>query len=230
MNHLRRIYLVLTKLYGPQGWWPLLNTGSLQGYHLGDYSYPKNQVQRFEICVGAILAQNTSWVNVEKALRNLYLQKLLRPAVLCAADNGLIAQSIHPTGYFNQKTRKLKEFSRFYSSLCGQIPSRESLLNIWGIGPETADSILLYAYKIPTFVVDAYTRRIFSQLGMIGATESYDSIKHFFESSLEPSTEIYQEYHALIVEHAKRYYEKKHTRNACPLKRFFTVSPIGDAV
>ena len=168
---LLKFYKKLLLLYGRQGWWPLLGvkgenptkTGSMRGYHPGDYSYPKNDKQRFEICVGAILAQNTNWVNVEKALLNLQKAGVLDAKKVLQIKKEKLAKLLRPAGYFNQKARKLKEFAQVYAKLGKRAPTREELLKIWGVGPETADSILLYAYKLPFFVVDAYTRRVFAK-------------------------------------------------------------------
>jgi len=217
MNLLKRIYSILLKKYGFQGWWPLLDcngtnptkTGLIKGYHPKDYSYPGNNKQRFEICIGAILTQNTSWPQVEKALLNLKGLKALTPQAIKKLNLEKLKQVIKPSGYFNQKAGKIKEFTDFYLSLKNKSPARDELLNVWGIGPETADSILLYAFNVPEFVVDAYTRRIFSKLGFIKKHASYEEIKKLFEKNLPKNPRIYQEYHALIVEHAKRYYSKK---------------------
>ncbi len=124
-----------------------------------------------------------------------------------------------PAGYFNQKSKKLKTLSEFWISLKRGHPSRDSLLSLWGIGPETADSILLYAFKVPVFVVDAYTRRIFSRLGFISAKADYEEIRSLFESRLPSEYSLFQEYHALIVEHAKRYCLTKPLCQDCPLKK-----------
>lgn len=214
MNKIEKMYNSLYKKYGPQGWWPLLElnfkginptkTGSMKGYHPGDYSYPSTEKQKFEICIGAVLTQNTSWVQAEKSLSNLNSAKILNPKSIIKAEHEKLASLIKPAGYFNQKARKLKEFSNFYSGLNGKTPSREQLLNVWGIGEETADSMLLYAFKFPSFVVDSYTKRIFSSIGIISKDARYSEIKSLFESSIKKNLEIYQEYHALIVEHAKR--------------------------
>ena len=217
MNLLKRIYSILLKKYGFQGWWPLLScnganptkTGSIKGYHPKDYSLPKNNSQRFEVCIGAILTQNTSWPQVEKALLNLKGLKALTPWAIKKLNLEKIKQAIKPAGYFNQKARKIKEFTDFYLSLKNRIPARDELLNVWGIGPETADSMLLYAFNIPEFVVDAYTRRVFSKLGFIRKDASYEEIKKLFEKNLPRDSRLYQEYHALIVEHAKKHYSKK---------------------
>jgi len=207
-------YSSMLKNYGFQGWWPLLElhgagvnptkSGSINGYHPKDYSYPKNDSQKFEICLGAILAQNTSWTNAEKALLNLQSRKLLDPKKLLSSDDNIISEAIRPAGYFNQKCRKIKIFSRFYISLGKKIPSRKELLNLWGIGPETCDSILLYAYKKPEFVIDTYTKRMLKEMGVIDDSWTYDEIKELFEENLPRDYELFQEYHALIVENGKR--------------------------
>jgi len=212
MPKLTGIYAKLLKLYGPQGWWPLLDvegknptkTGSMKGYHPKDYSYPKTDKQRFEICIGTILAQNTSWVQVEKALQNLKKINYVDPKKILKINESNLGKAIKPAGYFNQKAKKLKRFSEFYISLKGKVPSREELLNMWGIGPETADSILLYAYKKPYFVIDAYTKRIFSRLGFFSEKAKYDEMQKFFMDNFPKDYKKYNEFHALIVEHAKR--------------------------
>jgi len=240
MDTIAGIYGKLFGLYGPQGWWPLLElegsvgrnptkTGSIRGYHPGDYSYPQTQAQRFEICVGAILTQNTAWPNVEKALRSLKQKRLLSPAAIIKAEPAELGEAIRPAGYFNQKAKKLKAFAEFYMGLWQSVPQRKSpkreeLLSVWGIGPETADSMLLYAFKEPSFVVDAYTRRIFSNLGLIKADWKYDQIKLLFEDSIRPDFKIYQEFHALIVEHAKRHYGRGSDLRLCPLLKEYKFS------
>jgi len=211
MADINNIYQEFLEKYDKQGWWPLLNvkgqnptkTGSVQGYHPGDYSFPKNDNERFEICVGAILTQNTAWPNVENALLNLQKLKAIGPKKILALDEDNLKQAIKPAGYFNQKARKLREFAQFYLDLSGKTPTRDQLLEVWGIGPETADSILLYACKELHFVVDAYTKRVFFDLGILDDKMSYDEIKSLFEKNLPKDIEVYQEFHALIVEHGK---------------------------
>ena len=203
--------------YGPQGWWPILGykginptkTGSLTGYHPDDYDFPRNDAERFEICIGAVLTQNTAWLNVEKALLNLKEEGYLCPRKLLEADDETIAEAIKPSGYFNVKTRKIKEFSRFYLTLEGRVPARDELLSVWGIGPETADCMRLYAYNQPEMVVDAYTRRILEHLGMIEQGLKYEALKAYCVNYIEKSVQDYQEFHALMVDHAKRHYSKK---------------------
>ncbi|NTV23016.1 MAG: endonuclease III domain-containing protein [Nanoarchaeota archaeon] len=211
------LYQELLARYGPQGWWPLLGlegkagvnptkTGSVKGYHPGDYSYPHTREERFEICAGAILTQNTAWPNAEKALKNLDILCRFVPERLLMHPESALKEAIRPAGYYNQKAKKLRLFAEFFVRTKGT-PSRTELLALWGIGKETADTILLYAYKEPVFVVDTYTRRFLARHG-IGLTE-YDEIKVLFESSIPKSLEIYQEYHALIVEEEKNQINEK---------------------
>jgi len=168
--------------------------------------------------MGAILAQNTAWPNVEKAINNLKILKSLSPITLLNLNEDILKSAIKPAGYFNQKARKLREFAKFFKSL-NKTPSRDLLLSLWGIGPETADSMLLYAFKVPSFVVDAYTKRIFSRLGLINIDEAYDTFKAYFELSLPKNLAVYQEYHALIVEHAKRFCKSKPECEDCILNK-----------
>ncbi len=223
------IYDDLMEWYGCQGWYPLTElrnekpvnitkSGSVSGYHPNDYSYPRTDNQCFEVCIGAIVTQGTSWVQVEKALLNLHKLGALNAETMNKLNVVKLEQALKPAGYFRQKAKKMKEFIKFYLSLKGRTPTREDLLGIWGVGPETADSMLLYAFKVPTFVVDAYTMRIFAHLGLIKEKASYDEIKELFEANLQPpDLVVYQEYHALLVEHAKRYYKKKEDYQKCPL-------------
>lgn len=202
----------LLKNYGPQGWWPLMEhqgnnptlTGRLTGYHPGDYSFPRTESQRFEICCGAILTQNTAWPNVEKALVSLRTQDLLIPAAILAAPDETLQQAIRSSGYFRAKARKLREFCAFHRALDGRTPSREQLLDVWGVGPETADSILLYAYAKTEMVIDAYTLRVLHHHGYLRKPPSYAEAKAYCEHHIPRTLHDYQEFHALMVEHAKR--------------------------
>ena len=215
MINLLNIYNELLKKYGYQGWWPLFSfkgvnptkTGSIKGYHPRDYFIVKNDSQRFEISVGAILAQNTNWVNAEKSLLNLINNNLLSPEKII---NNIkkVKELIKPSNYFNIKSGYLVNFSNFFLKLKGKIPKREELLSIKGIGKETADSILLYAYNNPVFIIDAYTKRLINHLGLIDSND-YEIIRAFFENNLPKNYELFSEFHALIVEHAKNYYSKK---------------------
>ena len=211
------IYRVLLDAYGPQGWWPLLDvrgcqptaTGTLSGYHPGDYSFPRTEAQRFEICVGAILTQNTAWPNVEKALFNLKRLEALAPERILALPDVSLEDAVRPSGYFRVKRRKLRELAAAYRRFAGRVPSRAEWLAVWGIGPETADSIRLYAYGQAEMVVDAYTRRILAALGWVTETAPYGEVKACCERGLPREVAVYQEFHALMVEHAKRCYRRR---------------------
>lgn len=218
-----KIYDCLLTSYGPQGWWPLTElrkegtvnpakTGAILGYHPADYSYPQTRKQQFEIICGALLTQNTSWIQVEKALLNLKQTHSLSPEAILSLDPEILKEAIRPAGYYNQKAMRLKLLAGWFSELGDRIPAREELLSLKGVGPETADSILLYAFKQPSFVVDAYTKRIVTNLGLADEKAGYNEIKALFEENLPQDLAVYQEYHALLVEHAKRYYPKKSIR------------------
>ncbi len=228
------IYQELLAQYGRQGWWPLLRLqqegrnptrrGQYTGYHPSDYTSPTSEGEILEVMVGAILTQNTSWVNAEKSLHDLHSGGFIDIGEILTIDRELLAEIIRSSGYFNQKAIKLKNLCRFLSenpiTALQQKPLSEvraMLLGVNGIGPETADSMLLYAYRTPSFVVDAYTRRIFSHLGIVEKKESYDQIQKKFEKIIGPDVHLYQEYHALIVEHAKKYYSKKPYGRSCPI-------------
>jgi len=186
-----KIYKQLLQKYGEQNWWPT------------------ETKSRFEICVGAILTQNTSWKNVEKAIKNLIEADAINPEKIAGMPVRKLERLIRPSGFFRQKAKRLKVFSKFVLSY-GSVDnftknvSREELLDVNGIGKETADSILLYACGRPCFVVDAYTRRLFSELGIIKGKEGYDEIKGMCENKLPKDVNMYKEFHALIVEHMKR--------------------------
>ena len=198
--------------YGPQGWWPLLahagsnptSTGRLTGYHPGDFTFPRTQAQSFEICCGAILTQNTAWTNVERALFALDTKGWLAPKAILGAPDAALELAIRPSGYFRAKAKKLRAFAAFYLALGGRTPSREELLAVWGIGPETADSIRLYAYKQTEMVIDAYTVRVLRHHGYGRGAVDYQAAKRYCERHLPRSLSGYQEFHALMVEHAKR--------------------------
>jgi len=220
MNNLNLIYDKLLKTYSHQGWWPFHNfeginpkkTGAIEGYHPGDYDFPKNNHQKFEIIIGSILTQNTTWTSVEQALNNLINLIEFTPESLLefvSNNENEFKSAIRCAGFVNQKTNYLKNISNFYINLGDKTPLRKDLLAVKGVGNETADSILLFAHKEEEFEVDAYTKRIFAYLGYIKENDSYMKIKNFFEENFHGGVNEYQEYHALIVEHAKRYYSKK---------------------
>ena len=189
MNRVAEIYELLLAHFGPQNWWP------------GDTP--------FEIVVGAILTQNTAWTGVEKAIKNLKRENLLGPRKLLAASTECVEQAIRPSGYFRLKTKRLLAFcehlARYHRGSMARMARtptlelREELLGIYGIGPETADDILLYACGKAVFVVDAYTRRIFSRHGLVPENMDYESLRAFFEQSLSPDVALFKEYHGLIV-------------------------------
>ncbi len=187
------IYDRLMARYGPQRWWPA--------------SGP------FEVIVGAILTQSAAWRNVEKAIANLKRARALSTAALRQIPIDKLARLVHPCGYYNAKALKLKSFAlwlgenhgdsldRLFASGIDQL--RQQLLPVHGIGQETADSIILYAADKPVFVIDAYTRRIISRIGLAPASESYRSYQEFFMNSLPADTRLFNEYHALLVALAK---------------------------
>ena len=225
MNKIYKIYKFLDKTYGAQGWWPFMNGG----YHPLDYNFPRNSDEVFEVCLGSILTQNTTFTSVVKSLNNLHVKAALNADAIESMDIDELKMAIRPSGYHNQKARYILEFIKFYKSLNGTVPSREELLNVVGIGPETADSILLYGYNQCEFKVDAYTKRILLELGLIDEKAKYHDIKLLMESSLTESVKdkkelliLYQEYHALIVKHAKEFYSKKPYAVGCTLRETIT--------
>ena len=214
-NAIQNLYQQLHKLHGPQGWWPVSELG---GYHPKDFSIPQNPKQRFEICLGAILTQNTSWTQVEVAIENLKKLSALTPSGIKKLNDEKLKKAIFPSGYYNQKAKKIRSFLEFYQGLNEETPKRDDLLSVWGIGPETADSILLYAYQYPSFVVDAYTTRICLYHKLISSKARYHDIQDLFQKSLKKDWKIFQEYHALIVAHAKEHYQKRPYGKHCPLE------------
>lgn len=217
---MQAIYSALFKKYGNQGWWPL-SKGSLNTKHHN--GKPFSDIDRFEIMAGAILTQNTSWTNVEKAIYNLNKSKLLSAGKIVRAPAKKLAFLIRPAGYYNQKAARLKIIADFFlkNKDIFNKPAkelREELLKVNGIGPETADSIVLYAFEKPSFVIDAYTRRIFSRLGLCRQNDKYEEIQKLFESKIPSDVGLFKEYHALIVEHAKRHCRKKPLCEGCVLR------------
>src|SRR3954470_10766175 len=206
--HLREAYERMLAAFGPQHWWP------------GD--------SPFEIMVGAVLVQNTAWRNVERAIANLRDAAVMNPRGLYDLPPVELAELIRPAGYYQVKAKRLRNLLRFVmeeydGSLDAMfrtgLPNlREQLLAINGIGPETADAILLYAGGMPTFVVDTYAHRILARHGRIGYDAAYDEIKDYFESELPSDAALYNEYHALLVrvgkDHCKRAAPKC---ESCPL-------------
>jgi len=210
MNKVYEIYETLLEHFGPQGWWP------------GDTP--------LEIMVGAVLTQNTNWTNVSRAIDNLKEENLLLFENLHALPVGVLAEKIKPAGYFNLKAARLKNLLNFIArEFHGSLEElfaldlhslREQILTVKGIGPETADSILLYAGGKPVFVVDAYTHRIFARHNIIAEEDGYYDIQEHFVLSLPEDVELFNEYHALIVRLGKEFCKKsKPLCSRCPLEK-----------
>jgi endonuclease-3 related protein len=212
MKTIKSIYSRLCRAYGKQNWWPTTPEGDL---HPSYHGKKINEKQRFEIIVGAILTQNTSWKNVEKAIFNLNKANALSIPKIKKISKSRLAGLIRPSGYFNQKAERLKIVADFFSK--NKSPSREELLAVKGIGPETADSILLYAFNKPFFVVDLYTKRIFSRIGICNGGCGYDELQELFHKALPKNAKLFSEYHALVVELAKRHCSKKPNCKNCPI-------------
>ncbi len=195
------IYDCLLALYGRQPWWPADSP--------------------FEVMLGAILTQNTQWSNVEKALALLKQQVNLEPEALLRLPSTDLESCLKPSGYFRIKTQRLQHYCDWYLAQGGfdgldQLTTsklRERLLKVKGIGHETADDILLYAFYRPVFVIDAYTRRLLQRLDLIQGQENYEYCRQLFETQLPKSVDLYQQYHALIVMHAKQHCRK--TKPVC---------------
>ncbi len=169
-----------------------------------------------EIVAGAILTQNTRWENVESALERLRRTSLTSPLVLADASPEILEEVIRPAGFYRRKAATLQKAARFFAGHNAP-PTREELLGLPGIGPETADSILLYAFGKPIFVVDAYTRRLLTRLGLTTPNMDYEAVRRFCEAELPSEPALYQRFHALIVEHGKRYCCRRPRCAECPL-------------
>ena len=204
---LLEIYRSLLDFFGPQHWWP------------GETP--------FEVAVGAILTQNTSWTNVARAIGNLKAAGALDPVTLHTLAPEQLETLIRPAGYFRVKAKRLKNFLSWLCDRYGgdlknleSVPAgrlREELLGISGIGPETADSILLYALNRPVFVVDTYTARVVVRHGLLGPELDYQQLQDLFQSHLEPEVALYNEFHALLVMTGKDYCKPRPKCAACPL-------------
>jgi endonuclease III related protein len=208
---LQRYFEAMAKQLGPMNWWPAKSA--------------------FEMIVGAILTQNTAWTNVKLALANLRQERLLTPRAISRVPEARLARLIRPSGYYRQKAKKLRAFVAFLEREYGgslrrmaAAPTaklREQLLAVHGIGPETADSILLYAAEHPVFVVDAYTRRLLARHSLMHAAAKYDEVQSLFMRHLPREAKLYNEYHALIVNVAKKWCRAREARcGECPLGEF----------
>jgi endonuclease-3 related protein len=200
---LKKLFKILLNHYGLQHWWPAETP--------------------FEVMVGAVLTQNTAWTNVEQAIDNLKQITDLNSAALLLLPPRRLAEAIRPSGYFNIKAKRLLNLCRFLKThpqleLLDDQALRQQLLSVNGIGPETADDILLYAYKRPVFVIDAYTRRLFGRLGLIDPNMPYEVFRQTLEQAMKADTQCYNEFHALIVVHAKTTCQPQPLCLECPLK------------
>ena len=220
MHKLGLIYNKLPSHFGPQSWWPVTPKGKLHPEYSGG---PKNEKQQLEVCFGAILTQNTSWKNVEKAIVELNKHNLIN--IKKIIKNEKLAQIIKSSGYHNQKAKKLKNFCNFLlKNYDGSLKNlfnnnieklRNELLSINGIGPETADSIILYAAKKPIFVIDAYTKRVMNRIGF--KEQTYEELQRLFMQSLPNSERLFNECHALLVELGKNICKKEPLCKKCPV-------------
>jgi endonuclease III related protein len=206
----REVFDALLAAYGPQHWWPAETA--------------------FEVMVGAVLTQNTAWINVERGLERL-TERLggpagLGPVQILALPEPELAECLRPVGYFNVKARRLRSFCADYLDAGGleglgrldTLALRRRLLAVHGVGPETADDMVLYAFHRPVFVVDAYTRRLGGRLGLLDRQAGYETIRHAFEQTLGPDVPLFNEYHALIVRHAKDVCRSKPRCEGCCLR------------
>lgn len=218
---LLQAYERLLAAFGPQHWWP------------GD--------SPFEILVGAVLVQSTAWRNVERAIDNLRQAGVMEPRALYAAPPAELAELIRPAGYYQVKAKRLRNLLKFIidefdGSLDAMFATsletlRERLLAIHGIGPETADAILLYAGGLPTFVVDTYTHRVLARHGWIGYDADYHEIKEHFESSLPADVSLFNEFHALLVRVGKDYCKRAAPNcDACPLAPMLPASGVVESM
>ena len=207
---LQEIYARLSAFFGPQRWWPAETP--------------------FEVILGAVLTQNTSWKNVAAAIGNLRRSDLLIFENLCRLDAREVAVLVRPSGFYNEKAKKIKTFcnhiltkwggdlEEFLAQDLGSL--RSELLSIRGIGPETADSIILYAAFKPSFVVDTYTYRIFSRHGWVEESISYEDLREYFMGGLDEDVSFFQEFHALLVRTGHLYCRKKALCRSCPLNTY----------
>ncbi|MCX7029178.1 MAG: DNA repair protein [Spirochaetes bacterium] len=220
---LRSLYAELFAAYGPQGWWPLPGRSGRRGfdergYHPGNVAPPRDRAGRFEVALGAVLTQNTAWTNAERALRALLAAGVRSPADVAARGTRAIARLVRTSGSFRVKARKLEYLASFFDAQgLARAPDRAALLAVWGVGPETADSILLYGFGEPVFVVDAYTRRLLARLGVIAGTEPYGEVQELFCRAIGRNSAVFNEYHALIVRQAKEYCRARPSCSGCPV-------------
>ena len=212
---LLKLHDLLLECYGPQHWWPARTS--------------------FEVMVGAVLTQNTAWTNVEKAITNLHTAQAMDAEVILHTPQRRVAAWIRSAGYFNVKAKRLRNFCAWYVDRGGEKKLRRvdtailrnELLSINGVGPETADDILLYAFHRPVFVIDAYTRRLLSRLQLAAGDESYEHLREHIETRLRgevrgkrDTVALYNEFHALIVHHAKEVCKPRPRCESCCLAAY----------
>jgi len=227
-NLIPHFYRKLFKHYGPQGWWPVTPShGERPLYKLKKSLTRNSESEKFEICLGAILTQNTNWENVVKALGELKRHDALNVKAILSLPSKRLEKLIRSSGYFRQKANRTKIFFRSVFKKNKKLgdflggtarEGRKKLLAISGIGPETADSMLLYAQGHPAFVVDAYTRRIGERWGILKGGESYEEVQKIFTRALPASVDLFGEYHALLVRLGKEVCRKKPLCERCCLK------------
>ena len=224
-----KVYQQLLKCFGPQGWWPVARNGSAEPKHIPGRYRLRNDLEKFEVCIGAILTQNTAWRNVELAMARLREEKALAPGAMARIAVNKLAKFIRPSGYYNQKAARIKDFAGYTVKNYGGSLSemfdkpveelRKELLSLKGIGPETADSMILYAANKPVFVVDAYTQRFVKRFGWLKDPDYYSTQTYLIER-LPRKLEVYNEYHALIVALGKDHCKTKPACAKCILARF----------
>ncbi len=228
-RRLRALLEALVERHGPQGWWPVrterahFTTGGgprqERGYHPGEAGFPRTRAGRWEIVAGAVLTQNTAWSNVERALDALTATGTESPEAVLALSLDELARLVRPAGYYNQKSGYLRAVAGWFLAADPTLSgaprtratleaARPALLGVRGVGPETADSVLLYAYALPTFVIDAYTRRVLGARDLVAPDAPYEVLRSNCEASLRDPTdaatvERWQEFHAVLVEEAK---------------------------
>ena len=225
---LRLLFDQLFETFGPQGWWPTTPAGEDRPrYFPGKCSRHLTDLERWEIIVGAILTQNTAWRNVEAALSQLWAAELMDIDAILEAPEMQLAMAVRPSGYYNQKASRLRSIAAYITGAATSVTEflqrdpdelRPDLLSLKGVGPETADSILLYAAQIPRFVVDAYTERILSRIGIVKPGLSYGNLQREFESQLPADHELFNEFHALLVKLATANCKKNPDCQRCCLK------------
>lgn len=218
-----RFYEILWDRYGYPGWWPVYSKKSLEGFDSAGYrlylpAYPLPQDEIDQIVISAVLTQNTAWTNVEKALSELSYKGCLTKEAVMQGPLSDLKMWIRSSGCYNQKAEKLKKICNYLS--CVDRPDRKGLLSVWGIGPETADSILLYAYAEPLFIADAYARRVFSRLGLLPLRMEYQAAADVVHGCTPGDWEWYQNFHGLIVAFAKEFCKKKPLCSGCPARPY----------